>query len=783
MANRPNFIDLRSQSHGQMSSGSNGLPSPSLRSLPSPRLHVAGDIPPELSPLDAFAAQSRLLARQLNESTNGGKRISRLPPLTIANSLGQNRLGSLRSASVERVAESTLSQLSPVDSPGASAGPGQQRTEVEASIFRPVSVHPEVGKIPDAPSFDVIHEREEEYRGRRPPPSPREQQGKGMFGARREISPATIDQDRPQLQHRPGRSPSDAPYRGRLSPQPSRSPSAPHNGPERSPRPGHSPPGPHNDRSLRPERSPSAPQQGQPRMGRPGRSPSDGPYRGPRSPRPGRSPSDAPSRPSQESMRQRALRGPDGSLAVGGYGPRALAPPRAPFAQRVSSSKSMSIESSDDDHSLSHDSPQRKLSSTSAMSSTPNSPSYPPSVQRSPSVSSEYSMDHTHLPRPAFNFSRPISRSSNHPAEDKPLAPSRQASSDSQPSFILTDDTAHTPVSMHSEGFPDNNLLGEGAAPSYVYSKFSLPRGKLLQRNSAIFQEGQPESQFVFEQPLPPFNNAQAIEGGPPPSPPSRPSTSSKPDPSPFRPSLEHGFLEPITLAERGRSFTDPSNHPGPFDAPPFLHRDGAKGNRAPSVASSNTTIKARSQHSLAPSADMSGEEHVSKAIEYHEAGSLTKSTYHLRLAARQNHPTGMLLYALACRHGWGMRPNQREGVAWLRKAADSASLEVADDEDTAKDGKAVDLLERKTRKAQFALSIYELGVSHMNGWGIEQDKTLALRCFEIAGSWGDGDALAEAGFCYAQGVGCKKDLKKSARFYREAESKGISMIGNSWYV
>ena len=80
------------------------------------------------------------------------------------------------------------------------------------------------------------------------------------------------------------------------------------------------------------------------------------------------------------------------------------------------------------------------------------------------------------------------------------------------------------------------------------------------------------------------------------------------------------------------------------------------------------------------------------------------------------------------------MRPNQREGVEWLRKAADSAGLEVADDEDLMKEGKPSDILERKTRRAQFALSIYELGVSHMNGWGIEQDKVLALRCFEIAG-------------------------------------------------
>jgi TPR repeat protein len=42
---------------------------------------------------------------------------------------------------------------------------------------------------------------------------------------------------------------------------------------------------------------------------------------------------------------------------------------------------------------------------------------------------------------------------------------------------------------------------------------------------------------------------------------------------------------------------------------------------------------------------------------------------------------------------------------------------------------------------------------------------------------------MAETGFCYAQGIGCKKNLKKSAKYYRMAEAKGMSMIGNSWYV
>lgn len=125
------------------------------------------------------------------------------------------------------------------------------------------------------------------------------------------------------------------------------------------------------------------------------------------------------------------------------------------------------------------------------------------------------------------------------------------------------------------------------------------------------------------------------------------------------------------------------------------------------------------------------------------------------------------------------MRPNQREGVQWLRKAVDSVGIELMDDSNPTIPARAKEL--QKAYRAQFALSIYELGVSHLNGWGIEQDKSLALRCFEIAGQWGDGDALAEAGFCYAEGIGCKKDLKKAAKFYRQAEAKGISMVGNSW--
>ena len=642
MTQGPNFIDLRSKSHGPL-----GTAMPSPRGQPSPRLHVAGEVPPALSPLDAFAAQSRLLAKQLEDSVNDGKRMSRLPPLTIASSLSQ-RPGYFRSVSAEETSGSPLVTTSPTS--------GGIKTEVETPDFRPVSVHPSMGGTqpfgqpfapPFAPQFrrlDTMDEEEEPFRGRRPPSG----HGPVDFGARREQSPPPLEKE-----------------------------NQPQN-PERSPA------------NLQP-------------------------------------------RPSVESIRSRGqpTRLHDGSLGISAYDSRALAPPRSPFAQRTPSPRSMSNDSSDDDFNNQYpgptSAPQRKLSSGSGFSTSPISLTMHNSMPRSPSISSEISTGGTRLPRPAFNFSRPLSRASTNGLQIE--APSRQTSSDSQPSFVLADDTAHTPVSMHSEGFPDTSNE-TGAAPSYVYSRFSLPRGKMLQRNSLIFQEGMPQAQFSWEQPVP-FSNVQSFQGGAPPSPPSRPSTSSlRPDVTQTYLSLDSGrpSLDP------GRPSLDPSRPSYETRGRPSTSTEASR-DRAPSPSvASSATIKAKSQHSLPPSAEGSAEDHVTKAIEYHEAGALTKSTYHLRLAARQRHPTGMLLYALACRHGWGMRPNQTEGVAWLRKAVEYASLEVADDEDLAKDGKVVDLLERKTRKAQFALSIYELGVSHMNGWGIEQDKVLALRCFEIAG-------------------------------------------------
>ncbi|KAI1107733.1 hypothetical protein F4804DRAFT_108946 [Jackrogersella minutella] len=702
MANRPNFIDLRANSSASVNTTGS-------RPLRSPRLHVAGEVPPALSPLDAFAAQSRLLAKQLEQSAKAGKRMSRLPPLTTESPLiVQGRSEYFRSLSYDDSEEQP-------GTPQGNTGLGLS-TEIESPTERPVSMHPRMSRIPPTPDQSIPVPPNpflENARGRQ---LEKLDEGEGFFGARREQSPSDLESITDQrTEHKPTEHDQDTQ-----------------------------------------ETSPS---------------------------------------------RNRFPQSPEKLTKISSHESVGLAPPRPLFPKRSSSIMSAPLEASSDDglSASFYSQPGRKLSSSSAFSG-PSLASPIAHYQRSPSISSEASAP---LPRPSFNFSRPLSRSGTPGVE----APSRQASSDSQPSFVLADDTAHTPVSMHSESFLDEDGRG---APSYIYSKYSLPRGKSLQRNSAIFRDNEASASFVWEQPpmIPPSNVQTFPRGGQaPPSPPTRPSSSSsrlqegshgadslltrpsmersklsnemsldgrQPSPDPSRPSTSTG--RPSEDVPRGRPLTSPVHDQA---------RGRGRGRTPMSISTSDSTSTIRppkSQHSHAPSAsEMSPEEHLAKGIKCHEEGSVKESTYHLRHAARAGDPTGMLLYALACRHGWGMRPNQREGVEWLRKAADVVSAEIADDEDHVKEGKSVDFMDRKTRKAQFALSIYELGVSHMNGWGIEQDKALALRCFEIAGNWGDVDALAEAGFCYAKGVGCKKDLKKSAKFYRMAEAKGMSMPGNSW--
>lgn len=476
-------------------------------------------------------------------------------------------------------------------------------------------------------------------------------------------------------------------------------------------------------------------------------------------------------------------------------------------------------ESSEDDYTSSTTgssfSYPRKLSASSGISvpHSPLSPLVPVHPPRSPSINSEASVNGVTANRIPPNFSRPRS-SASLSVLSRPDSPAMHQFVDSQiRQPVNMPGTLNVSARVRDAESADNDGCLPGGGPSYTYTKFSLPRGRMVSRDSAVFQ-GLSTPHFEWNEPL--FQKASVPTVRPemplalPSSAPRscfdpqqdkfktadatftfefktlRPTTPEQPiheqpSKSPSQ-SLNSSASPQSTTSPKGRISVETGDLKS-MHAPPAPREEAEDTNSISSK--SNSTLRPTTARAGVTNTTgyhyMSPDDHVTKGIECHENGSLQESTYHLRIAAMQNHPTAMLLYALACRHGWGMRPNQREGMQWLRKALDCAMLEVAEDEDSSSATGVRDFHDKKARKAQFALSIYELGVSHLNGWGIEQDRVLALRCFEVAGHWGDVDALTEAGFCYAEGVGCRKDLKKAAKFYRMAEQRGVSMVGNSW--
>ena len=761
MSTRPAFIDLRSKSSETNQSGTQ---SPRAPPFPSPRMqHFDGDIPPAMSPLDMFAMQSRLLAKQLDESRKTDRRVSRLPPLTTGDPITKQKSMYDRSRSAENRVKSPGSSPRARDEDQTGIMP-----EFEEPAFRPKSFYPRMSNIPPVE-----------------------------------------DKESPSLT---GPSP-DLPFV--------------------TPAEFHSP-------AVRSNDYFGAPRANSPELVAPATIVAEAIDRNPSVQRPRNY---EPIQPQHDPMRGMSVESTSTKSNNS-----SLAPPMSPHMRQTPSIRSIPQDSSDDELSASTGgsgfSQHRKLSSSSGVS-MPHSP-FSPFAQahgRSPSLNSEYSIGGSRQVRAPFNFSRPLSRQSQ-----QLDASSRQPSFDSRPSFdtrpsieavrppfssasrqssadsrriMFMDDTVQTPVSMDNEQLLDAKESSDAPAPSYIYAKFSLPRGRMLQRDSHVlenthmplFEGERPMLQSNVRPTTPLANRPMTPSHSPSHSPkPSiethrsspRPSTEQKPFYSP-RPSRDHppgtpprpsyekfSTSSPRPSTEQNRhqrqiSKESPrpsvdSNLSTQSRPPPIpVHNDTRSVSDYSASTRSGSTIKAGTRsRAPAPSIELTAEDHLAKGIDLHERGAARESTYHLRIAARQNLPTAMLLYALACRHGWGMRPNPQEGVQWLRKAADCAQVEIAVDEDI--EGKpGGDVADSKTKRAQFALSIYELGVSHMNGWGIEQDKALALRCFEIAANWGDADAMAEAGFCYAQGQGCRKDLKKAAKYYRMAEAKGMSMVGNSW--
>lgn len=141
------------------------------------------------------------------------------------------------------------------------------------------------------------------------------------------------------------------------------------------------------------------------------------------------------------------------------------------------------------------------------------------------------------------------------------------------------------------------------------------------------------------------------------------------------------------------------------------------------------------------------------------------KAVQFYRQAASKNHPGAMLRLGKACLLGdMGLTNRYREGLKWLRRAAESADF-------------------------QYNSAPYELGLLHESGYGddVFRDESYAAQLFTQSGDLGHADANYRLGDAYEHGkLSCPRDPALSVHFYTGAAQAGhpLAMMALcAWYM
>ncbi|KAH8915394.1 hypothetical protein BT69DRAFT_1271761 [Atractiella rhizophila] len=146
----------------------------------------------------------------------------------------------------------------------------------------------------------------------------------------------------------------------------------------------------------------------------------------------------------------------------------------------------------------------------------------------------------------------------------------------------------------------------------------------------------------------------------------------------------------------------------------------------------------------------------------------------------------GEILAGLALRHGWGIQPNEAQGLHYLRSAASEAIVDLQQSlhSTSTNPNSSSNNNSNDEERAYLRFAIYEVANSFLFGLGVEKNERKGLEYLEMAAVLGDPDAmngLADA-YLAGRGPGGKRDKFKAATWYRKAEkSGGTPIVGNSW--
>lgn len=140
------------------------------------------------------------------------------------------------------------------------------------------------------------------------------------------------------------------------------------------------------------------------------------------------------------------------------------------------------------------------------------------------------------------------------------------------------------------------------------------------------------------------------------------------------------------------------------------------------------------------------------------------KAVQYYRQSASKNHPGAMTRLGRACLSGDLGLNRYREGLKWLKRAAESAD-------------------------PQYNAAPYHLGLLYETGYGddVFQDETYAAQLFTQAADLGHAEACYRLGDAYEHGkLSCPRDPALSVHFYTGAAQKGQAsamMALCAWYM
>ena len=154
-----------------------------------------------------------------------------------------------------------------------------------------------------------------------------------------------------------------------------------------------------------------------------------------------------------------------------------------------------------------------------------------------------------------------------------------------------------------------------------------------------------------------------------------------------------------------------------------------------------------------------------------------------IRYKAEQGDAKFQYVYGVCYEKGWGVDQNEKEALAWYRKAAaqengpayNSIGNYYRMGTVVTADSKQAFEWYQKGAQAKDDQAMLNLGNCYFYGMGVEKDEKTAVKWWKDAADAGNVYAISQMGDCYYYGIGTEKDLAKAVEYLTQAADHNIA--------